>query len=245
MCVESPYGGVSIACDHGHRKRFGLRNTADEDDDGLGDGLQSIDTVVTTPDGFIAAGVDDLGTGVGQQPGEFDAVVWRSTDGTDWERLPDPTGALAGEASQLIRSIVAFPSGFVATGTERFGGLENPGSRAAVWYSADLTSWVRIPHDPAVFGDDNEVTRMAGAAAGPTGIIAVGHAGDNPTRAIVWTSPDGLEWAPNDTPVFSDGSRLESVVADEREYVLVGGANLTEDWSTAHGAVWIASLPRG
>ncbi len=224
---------------------FGHRNTTDEEHDRIGDGLQSIDTVIATADGLLAAGIDDLFPDAAPQPGEFDAVVWRSADGMEWERVPDPTGALAGEGSQLIRTIIALPSGFVATGTELFGGPESPGSRVAVWHSTDLTSWVRVPHDPAVFGNDNEASLIHSAAMGPTGIIAVGQTGDDPTRAAVWASPDGVEWIRIDASLFGDGSWLKGVVAIERGYVLVGGENLTEDWWTAHGAVWIASLSTG
>jgi len=190
----------------------------------------------------VAAGADG-GTTDEPQPDDLDAVVWRSGDGVAWERLKDPEGALGGEGDQEIGTIVKLPERYVAIGQEGFGGPEDPKSRAAVWYSTDLVSWTRVPHDPAVFGGDHEAALIMRAAAGPTGIVAVGQAGEDPARAVLWASVDGIEWTRIADPVFGDRTWLRSLVPTEDGYVLVGGENTTDDWSTAHAAVWIASRP--
>jgi hypothetical protein len=225
------------------RAEFGQRNTPGEAHDGLGDGRQSMAAILVTPGGFVAAGSDGPSPDSMSKVDDHDAAIWRSSDGVLWQRLPDVDGALGGEDDQVINSIIVLPDRYVAVGTEQFGGPENPSSRGAVWYSTDLASWIRIPHDPAVFGHDDEATKLIHAAVGPTGIVAVGQAGDDPTRAVVWASPGGIAWTRIDAAVFSDRTWLRSVVPAEGGYLLVGGESVTDDWWTAHAAVWIASLP--
>ena len=107
------------------------------------------------------------------------AVVWTSTDGLVWERVAQDEAAFGGDGEQVMWSVTAGGPGLVAVGAD--SGRES----AAVWTSADGSSWQRITHDETVFGGDDKQSMRSVAAGGP-GLVAVGSGGG---AGAVWTCP--------------------------------------------------------
>jgi hypothetical protein len=159
------------------------------------------------------------------------AVVWTSTDGLTWQRIPDDEATFGG---CWMNSVVAGGPGLVAVG---FCSGPVP-ERATVWTSIDGLTWQRIPHDEATFGSD---TRMASVVVGGPGLVAVGMADWSDAR--VWTSVDGLAWeqVPYDEAVF-DGSVMTSVVAGGPGLVAIGDTGGETPhalaWTSVDGLAW-------
>ena len=107
------------------------------------------------------------------------AVVWTSTDGLVWERVAQDEAVFGGDGEQVMWSVTAGGPGLVAVGAD--SGRES----AAVWTSADGSSWQRITHDETVFGGDDKQSMRSVAAGGP-GLVAVGSGGG---AGAVWTCP--------------------------------------------------------
>ncbi len=201
-----------------------------------GDDNQVMASVAVGGPGVVAVGYDG--------PVAFeDAVVWASPDGFTWTRIPDDETVFNGGWGQSMSSVVAVGSGLVAVGYDTSGG----GGDAAVWTSADGVTWVRVPHDEAIF-DGDELQEMSSVAAVGSGLVAVGHdvsGGDS--DAAVWTSPDGLTWTrvPHDETVFGGTSdqEMSSVAAVGSGLVAVGhdssgGEGDAAVWTSPDGLTW-------
>jgi hypothetical protein len=89
--------------------------------------------------------------------------------------------------------------------------------------------WLRVPHDEAVFGGDDDQAIHSVTVGGP-GFVAVGDTGVRASSgdrdAAVWTSPDGITWSrvPDNDAVFGgDGAQvMESVTVGGPGLVAVG-----------------------
>jgi hypothetical protein len=193
-------------------------------------------SVAASDSGFVAVGWDRSG-------GDIDAVVWTSSDGVAWSRVPHDEAVFGGNDTQTMRSVAASDRGFVAVGNDSSGGDFD----AAVWTSPDGVVWSRVPHDEAVFGGDGD-QQMDDVVMAESGFVAVGleWMGDD-NDAAVWTSPGGLVWSrvPHDEAVFGGESDqdMNSVVGTERGFVAVGEAWLGEDpdaavWTSPDGLAW-------
>ncbi|MDF1596844.1 MAG: hypothetical protein P1T08_12270 [Acidimicrobiia bacterium] len=180
----------------------------------------ALDTIAAAEDGFLAGGFDGR-----------DAAIWRSDDGSAWERATiTPAGEESGDSSDgTFAEVVGFASlgertvavGFEGTGAAGdmyFAGLDRWNSSAwldaspvaVVWSSGDGAIWTRVPHDGAVFGGDDVVLRMWAVAASPDQFVAVGDA--------VWRSADGLTWERSPSP----GGTLFSIIFDGTQFVAAG-----------------------
>jgi hypothetical protein len=145
-----------------------------------GDNDQVMFSVVAVGSGLVPVGYDSSGN-------EEDAAVWTSPDGVTWARVPHDEAIFGGNNDQQMGSVVAVGSGLVAVGSHRTG----DDSDAAVWTSPDGLTWVRVPHDEAIFGGSRDQVMNAVAAWGP-GLIAVGYdrsAGYRDAAVWYWT-PD-------------------------------------------------------
>lgn len=117
------------------------------------------------------------------------AAVWTSVDGGSWERVVHDEAVFGGPGDQRAEAVAAVPgvgSGWIAVGTDAGAG----DGEAAVWRSADGTSWSRVLDAGGLGGPGEQ--RMLDVAATPSGLVAVGADGGS---AVVWTSPDGGSWA--------------------------------------------------
>ncbi len=140
-----------------------------------GPGWQYITSVVSGPDGLVAAGGDILG-----RPGEDnDAAVWTSPDGLVWTRVADSD--FARDRAQQISALTVGANEVIAVGYDT-GPIGN--RLPAVWLSPDGTSWVRVA-DPGLTEPGHRW--MSGIAAGDTAVVAVGTDGTrNAGDPAVW-----------------------------------------------------------
>ena len=128
---------------------------------------------VTSRDGrFIAVGVNANDTG---------STVWSSPDGSTWTKIPNQESFQANGSPLRMAAVAPTASGLVAVGWQWDGG----NGSAAVWQSADGTSWGRESAVPSFSG-----AKMDGVTSGPLGLVAVGTAGypDN-DQSTVWLGP--------------------------------------------------------
>jgi hypothetical protein len=182
--------------------------------------VAALDAIAATEHGLLAGGLDGR-----------DAAIWRSEDGSIWERttLLTSTGDVEKMADDRFAEAVGFASkgartvavGFEGNGDpgpvyyEQFTRFESSGTWldvnpiAAVWVSDDDSTWTRVPHDESVFGDE-DVVRMWAVAASDDRFVAVGDA--------VWWSEDGLTWERNPSP----GHTLFAVIFDGTQFVAAG-----------------------
>jgi len=127
--------------------------------------------------------------------------------------------------------------------------------RAAVWTSADGSSWERAPHDEIIFGRSpgldpaSGIVEMTAVAATSEQIVAAGidrtpgHLGETWTAAI-WASPDGVSWT---RVADEDGFRratIHAVLPVASGWVAVGNApsvgttRVAAVWTSTDGASW-------
>jgi hypothetical protein len=125
--------------------------------------------------------------------------------------------------------------------------------RAAIWTSVDGVIWARVPHDESIFGG-NEDVEIASVTAGGSALVAVGNAssheepsfgyGTETTRAVVWTSVDGITWSRlglGDAVI--DGIAMQSVTTSGPGFVAVGsapfrGGSIAAVWTSPDGFDW-------
>ena len=182
-----------------------------------GDGEQRMFGVTVGGPGLVAVG----------------SAVWTSPDGTTWSRVPYNEAVFGGGAE--MSSVTVGGPGLVAVGGDDDGD-------AVVWTSPDGVSWTRVFHDEAVFGG----ATMRSVTVGGPGLVAVGSDGgaqSESSNAVVWTSPDGIDWSrvPHNEAIFGgpayrvgvDGAHvgMRSVTAGGPGLVAVG-------WDWPHAAVW-------
>ena len=109
-------------------------------------------------------------------------AFWYSLDGVSWSEWT--IGGAAGDPKfTQLHGVAAARPGFVIVGEEQ--------GSAAVWFSADGTTWART--------DDLGPGTIRDVAPFATGFIAVGRLQDEPGAeadwdAAVWVSEDGLSW---------------------------------------------------
>ena len=188
--------------------------------------------VATIGQGGFAGGVTVGGPGfvaVGSGSADLGAI-WTSPDAETWTEIePDPDvfgSRLPGFVGGWLWDVVAAPDGrVVAVGfnSRQEGPLGFGRNRiGTAFLSPDGVTWTRVPHDPAVFGDESGTVDIQAVTAGGPGFVAVGVEAerapdgfyngvedwfaDDPsildgrllaqgTRGAVWTSPGGLAWS--------------------------------------------------
>lgn len=178
-----------------------------------GSSNQTVRAVAAAEPGLVAVGDSSSGP-IGQS--NRDAVVWVSSDGLVWYRVPHSEQVFGGSQSMLptdeyIRGVAAGGPGVVAVGSS--GMLS--ATDAVVWTSSDGTTWSRVPHDEDVFGG----AEMLDVVAGGPGLVAVGRADG---IAAVWTSEDGREW----TKVSGEGAGFGRAERSTIYAVTTGGPGL-------------------
>ncbi len=176
----------------------------------------------------------------GPPPSVVDSLGYR------WSRVSDGDAVFGEGIDQFMNAVTAGGPGLVAVGFDRRGewGTDEPGS-AVVWTSVDGITWLRVPHDEAVFG----AASMQDVTAGGPGLVAVGHdrglwSWDNSTgqAPVVWTSVDGLTWsrAPDQVAFGGSNTAMLGVTAGGPGLVAVGfdhGA-VAPVWTSVDGVTW-------
>ena len=106
-------------------------------------------------------------------------------------------------------------------------------------------TWIRVPHDRAVFGGEGDQVMYTVTAGGP-GLVAVGNdfSGDE-SVAAVWTSPDGITWTRVQDEAVLGGEFLQmlGVTAGGPGLVAVGTNQVGGDsnaavWTSPDGITW-------
>lgn len=204
-------------------------------DDALlgGTGHQLMQSVASTPSGFVAVGEDYSVTA---------AAVWFSPDGTSWTRAIHQEGIFGGSDSQYMNDVVQGPGNAVVVGSSG----PSQGQDAAVWTGGGPL-WKRAKHDAAVFGGSGDQMMLSVAAAGP-GVVAVGadHSGGD-WDAAVWTSGGGTVWTRVSHSEATFGGlydqQMNAVAAGGPGVVAVGwdhGSTISAAavWTSVDGATW-------
>ncbi|MCH7669853.1 MAG: hypothetical protein IIC71_11750 [Acidobacteria bacterium] len=125
---------------------------------------------------------------------DWNGVVWTSSDGATWKRAADPGSALAGSNNEALLGVSAGGPGLIAVGYDDGNG------DSRVWTSVDGSEWTLLPADRAVFGGSGN-QQIAKVVEGAQGFVAAGRESTgNGSDAVVWASPDGIEWTRADDP---------------------------------------------
>lgn len=181
-------------------------------------------------DALVRGGPGLLAWGRASMPGrnQFDdmGAVYLSQDGRTWLTVPLDAGVGPNDGSE-IRVVVPGPAGLLA-----FGGVCcTDEERPALWRSPDGRAWTRLPY-PAAIGAANVTSLVASRDRYVAG-------GQLDGAAVVWTSRDGVAWAPigGDPRGFGRGGVNDVAVAPEG-IVAVGWLEDDKVWD---GAIWASA----
>ncbi len=206
-------------------------------------GFVSATSIVSTSTGFVVLGSDnrDLNNGSTNL-----IPVWLSADGINWSAVANP----GFEAGDIVSDIETFDDRVIAVGTS--GGFSEP--RAAAWVSDDAgQTWTEatLPEPPA----DRPVTQIVDVAAGPEGVVAIGHQaingdtswgqqGEDGPRTlgdqqdiIVWSTLDGTKWEQASELRTPEQLTIKSSITAGPGGYLVSFTTITEDATKASS--WI------
>lgn len=154
------------------------------------------------------------------------------TEPMAWSRVALGVVTAQGEMTTVIHG----GPGLIAGG---FASIDDE-STAAIWTSADGSTWERVPHDAAVFGGE-EAPSINDLAAGDTGYVAVGSNGRD---GIAWTSSDGYVWerVPQSASFVGEGwVNMNSVTYGSGGYVAVGYESQSDNEAMIdRGVVWVS-----
>jgi hypothetical protein len=173
---------------------------------------------------FVATGIALAGDG---------GVFASSKDGQRW--LSIPSGGTSGRPERLA----AKPGEIVAIGT-----IDD---RSAAWHSTDGVHWTyRTRVFPSTLkGDD--VVRATDVVGTASGWLAVGRddplcqigCGQDPIRALAWTSSDAESWTRVPSQASLPGAGMNAVTAFDGGFVAVGdGAGRAVIWTSTDGVTW-------
>jgi hypothetical protein len=129
---------------------------------------------------YVAVGAEG-GEGTDSNPFDWHAAVWTSTDGATWGRVPHDDEAFAHRDQELavgMDAVAHGSAGFVAVG-DAITDTPDEDQRAAIWYSADGTTWERVSHDEDLLGGNVGLNSVAAIGSN---WVAVGR-----EIAITWT----------------------------------------------------------
>jgi hypothetical protein len=159
-------------------------------------------TVVYGPNGYVATGGDIRDGG---------HAVWHSTDGRNWEQIPD--SSLPKDDSVLLAAIAATDDGYVVVG-HRF--QPNEDSDVVVWLSEDGFTWTEV-----AFELDGQQVSGAITTFGDE-IVVVGLDVDKRTD-IIWYSTDGEDWSTLTSPAFGNANGLPMVAYARNNQIIILG----------------------
>ncbi len=154
-----------------------------------GPGNQGMTDVQKSGDELVAAGFASSGDGL-------DGAVWTSPDGTDWTRVR--SDSFGGPGDQVINRLLTTGSvegiAIVAGGTSTVDGNRD----AAIWYSADGTTWNREQSTERVLGGEG-TQAINTIAQDDRNLVAVGTDDSaNGQEAGVWTAVAPPATSPTD-----------------------------------------------
>jgi len=248
--IERPTGGESGEADGAVWTSADGRNWLRVPDDAgvfSGPGNQEPYAVAVGGVGLVAVGYDDAVSSVASDQG-WDAAVWVSVDGVNWERVTGNDSVIGGVSKQVMYGLVAGGPGLVAVGADESGGDFD----GAVWASIDGLTWARVPHDEAVFGGSGHQFIVDVVVLSDGAGLAAWGKDENAGAELAFVSPPlpGLEWArvAEGAEDFGSGfSESRGVAAGGSGLVAVGavgqsGTVLTSIdaavWTSVDGVAW-------
>jgi hypothetical protein len=199
----------------------------------------TVDALVPLPDAFLATGAY-----IGRD--KFVAVhVWRTTDGTNWVRLPPGKAQSSTAAEQLLpRDMAAETAGTLVVGTAfRVGGGD--GFDGAAWYApAAAREWQRgdLSRTGLVGDGDQRLLTDAAIGAGYVAVGAVQSGAGFELRSAV--STDGVAWSAGGALpglLLPGGGRPTADVAEAPGGGAIAGTAVdgrAELWVSADGRDW-------
>ena len=204
----------------------------------------AMNDVTTTPEGFVAVGINGHPSGGTQMIGSQGAAAWTSRDGSHWSRVPT-VPAFAG--AEMTR-VVAVGSTLIAVGVDipTGSGTADP----PIWSSTDGLQWARASVDvPRAVGS----WWVNGIAWTGSRFVAIGGE-ELGVRRFVWISREGRSWDRLNLalpPPNPSGLYVRDVASLGSTMVMVGApatpaaGNVAIVWESTDGLAWqaIPSLP--
>jgi hypothetical protein len=187
----------------------------------------------------------------GWNPIERQTEMWRSSDGLEWQRVPDPDGAFA---DAVVTDVVSLDGLIVAVGARNAGEGSEDFIQPAVWRSTDGSTFARISDDLIEdWGDGSTEAGISAAAVAGGRVVAVGWhsngtlqgAGDG-SRGAVWVSDLGDTWRlglPSLDALGGPGTAVVAVdgLADGRFIAVGRSVGRAAIWESATGEDWTSS----
>ena len=174
-------------------------------------------------------------------------VIFESTNGTDWIRVPTDGAEFA---HARLDYLLPIPGGLLLVGESlepdplcAGGALGcNPISAMFMWRSSDGHTWQRLPAATTAPFDRVGSVSMS---SGPKGLVAFGlrfPATGVESKNVVLHSADGISWSSADFPDQNGGSSgvlVQQVIATPNGFVAVGSADQAPGSGAAvGGAAW-------
>jgi len=183
----------------------------------------------------------DLRTPGSPAPSATPTPAWRPIE------LPAPDSG-AGWIG-LIQAVAAVDGGFAAVGSPVCRPADTPTTcHGSAWTTdASRRAWTRVTEQPALEMQIGEYPQpepggLYDVAAGPAGLVAIGHPADE-DRSAAWRSTDGRTW--ERLAVDFGNLDVNAVAAGDLGYVIVGaeftrtGVGRAAAWFSADGRRWV------
>jgi len=144
------------------------------------------------------------------------AVIWTSSNGTAWTRVPDApifhaTGGINSGLQVSASAIATDGSHLVAVGE----GASQDLTTAVAWWSDDGRTWQRATGERFPTGQLFQVSSV------PDGFLAVGPSGQDSCLGGIWSSPDGKAWSCIAAdPAFDEVSDVDAAASATLELVV-------------------------
>jgi len=174
--------------------------------------------VTTTPTGFLAVGF--AGTDQGYF-GLHQGIVWTSPDGLTWQQSVDPAfvDVTPSYVVSLGNDVYLFGNYSACAQAIDQACSDDPNAGLVIFKSAGGGPWAQLAQPQDILQ-----AQFDGVTTWNNKLVAWGAAADDNGTATVWTSSDGLTWAPsadlaNIDPVDSVGAGGPGLVAFGAAYV--------------------------
>lgn len=180
-----------------------------------------------------------------------------SADRADAAFLTSPDGLHWTIAHQAQPGSDRLPAHLVALGDEllAFSIVRVSGTVPLIWSSQDGTGWSLVDHPswetawagldlgpmPATWDvtQHEPATGLVDVASGPEAVVVIGNAyRDGGMAPLLLHSADGRAWSSVSLPADSPSAMLNSLVARENGFVMVGASGVGPETQTAELAAW-------